>query len=218
MSKIAIVYHFGYGHTEKQAEAVRDGAADVENTKVDFISVDDVDDNWERLAAADAIIFGSPTHMGSVSAPFKEFMDKSSKVWAEQGWKDKIAAGFTNSASQSGDKLATLQQMAVLGAQHSMIWVGLGLLPGNNSSTGSVDDLNELAPNSGQWPSQMPMKGRTRDRLLRILRRQSFWAGEWQKFLAGLRAGQSQSLQPVGSGLPVAISSFLPTLLSGKCG
>ncbi len=149
MSKIAIVYHSGYGHTEKQAEAVRDGAAGVDGAEVDFISVDKVDENWDQLAAADAIIFGSPTYMGSVSAPFKEFMDKSSKVWAEQGWKDKLGAGFTNSAAQSGDKLATLQQMAVLGAQHSMIWVGLGLLPGNHTSTGSVDDLNRIGSSLG---------------------------------------------------------------------
>jgi len=149
MSKIAIVYHSGYGHTEKQAEAVRDGASGVEGAEVDFISVENVDENWDNLANADAIIFGSPTYMGSVSAPFKEFMDKSSKVWAEQGWKDKIAAGFTNSSSQSGDKLATLQQMAVLGAQHSMIWVSLGLMPGNNSSTGSVDDLNRIGSSLG---------------------------------------------------------------------
>ncbi|VAW24991.1 Multimeric flavodoxin WrbA, partial [hydrothermal vent metagenome] len=62
---------------------------------------------------------------------------------------DKLAAGFTNSAAQSGDKLATLQQMAVLGAQHSMIWVGLGLLPGNHTSTGSVDDLNRIGSSLG---------------------------------------------------------------------
>ncbi len=166
MKKIAIVYHSGFGHTLKQAEAVREGAEGVENARVDFISVDDVDENWERLAAADAIIFGSPTYMGSVSAPFKDFMDKSSKVWFEQGWKDKLAAGFTNSSSQSGDKLATLQQMAVLGAQHSMIWVSLGLLPGNNSSTGSVEDINRIGSclgamaqsNADEGPDKGPIK------------------------------------------------------------
>jgi len=149
MKKIAIVYHSGFGHTLKQAEAVRDGAAGVENTEVNFINVDDVDDNWQTLAAADAMIFGTPTYMGTVSAPFKAFMDKSANVWFEQGWKDKLAAGFTNSASQSGDKLATLQSLAVFGAQHSMIWVSLGLLPGNNSSTGSVNDINRIGSSLG---------------------------------------------------------------------
>lgn len=149
MSKIAIIYHSGFGHTKKQAEAVRDGAIKAKATKVDLINVENIDNEWDNLAQADAIIFGSPTYMGAVSAPFKEFMDKSSKVWMEQGWKNKLAAGFTNSSSHSGDKLATLQQMSILAAQHSMIWISLGLLPGNNSSTGSPKDLNRIGSHLG---------------------------------------------------------------------
>ena len=164
MSKIAIVYHSGFGHTQKQAEAVRDGAASINSADVFLVSVEDVDDKWDEINGADAIIFGSPTYMGSASAPFKEFMDKSSKVWFEQGWKNKIAAGFTNSASQSGDKLATLQQLSILAAQHAMIWVGLDLPAGNNSSTGSPDDLNRLGSylgamaqsNSDEGPDKGP--------------------------------------------------------------
>ena len=60
------------------------------------------------------------------------------------GWKDKIAAGFTNSGSRSGDKLSTLMQMALFAAQHGMHWVNLALPPGNCSSTGSEEDLNRL--------------------------------------------------------------------------
>ncbi len=144
MSLIAIVYHSGYGHTAKQAEAVARGALTVAGATAALVKVEDVDRHWTDLEKADAMIFGSPTYMGSASAPFKTFMDASSKAWAAQGWKDKLAAGFTNSASQSGDKLATLQQLAVFAAQHGMIWIGLGLMPGNNSSAGSVDDLNRL--------------------------------------------------------------------------
>ncbi|MGJ8529475.1 flavodoxin family protein [Maritalea sp.] len=149
MSKIAVVYHSGYGHTQKQAEAVRDGASANTNDQVDLIPVDDVDEHWDTLAAADAIIFGSPTYMGGVSAQFKTFADKSSKVWAERGWHNKLAAGFTNSSSQNGDKHSTLQQLSVLAAQHGMLWVPLGLAPGNNSSTGSVDDVNRLGSSLG---------------------------------------------------------------------
>jgi len=149
MSKISIVYHSGYGHTQKQAEAVRDGAAANTNDEVHLIPVDEADDHWDTLAASDAIIFGSPTYMGSVSAQFKTFADKSSKVWFEQGWKDKIAAGFTNSSSQNGDKHSTLQQLSLLAAQHGMLWVSLGQMPGNNSSTGSVEDINRLGSSLG---------------------------------------------------------------------
>ncbi|NCC02764.1 MAG: flavodoxin family protein [Proteobacteria bacterium] len=144
MANIAIVYHSGYGHTESLAHSVKQGAQKVPDTHVLLIEAEKVDDHWEDLRKADAIIFGAPTYMGSASAPFKTFMDKSSKVWIKQEWKDKIAAGFTNSSSQSGDKLNTLVQLVIFAMQHSMVWVGLGLLPGNNSSKGSINDLNRL--------------------------------------------------------------------------
>lgn len=142
--KIAVVYHSGYGHTAEVAKAVARGAAGVEGIDAQLVRVEDIDRHWDDLGAADAIVFGAPTYMGSVSAPFKAFMDASSKVWAGQGWKDKIAAGFTNSASQSGDKFNSLVQLHTFAMQHGMIWVGLDLLPGNNSSKGSVGDLNRL--------------------------------------------------------------------------
>ncbi len=74
----------------------------------------------------------------------KAFMEETSKHWATLKWRDKIAGGFTNSASQSGDKLNTLTDFVIFVMQHGMIWVGLDLLPGNNSSKGSVEDLNRL--------------------------------------------------------------------------
>ncbi len=144
MARIVIAYHSGYGHTAVQAEAVARGARSVPGAAVQLVKVEDAEQHWPDLAAADAIIFGAPTYMGSASAAFKTFMDASSKPWSTQAWKDKIAAGFTNSASQSGDKLSTLQQLAVFAAQHAMVWVGLGLMPGNNSSKGSTEDLNRL--------------------------------------------------------------------------
>ena len=142
--KVAIAYHSGYGHTEVLAQAA---AAGVENAGATAITVSVADPeaiNWQALNEADAIIFGSPTYMGSVSGPFKSFMDASSKIWFEQGWKDKLAAGFTNSSSYSGDKLNSLVQMAVYAAQQGMIWVSLGMMPGNNSSQGSPEDLNRI--------------------------------------------------------------------------
>lgn len=142
--KVAVAYHSGYGHTEVLAQAV---AAGVENAgaKALTVSVADIDKvDWDALNSADAIIFGSPTYMGSVSGQFKTFMDASSKIWFEGGWKDKLAAGFTNSSSQSGDKLNTLIQLSVYAAQQGMNWVSLGLMPGNNSSQGDETDLNRI--------------------------------------------------------------------------
>lgn len=149
MPKIAIVYHSGYGHTATLAKAVQEGALRVPGTVAELVSVEEGEATFDKLSRADAIIFGAPTYMGSASAPFKAFMDSTSKLWMKQAWKDKIAAGFTNSASQSGDKLSTLIEMMLFAMQHGMIWTGLGLLPGNNSSKGSTDDLNRLGSFAG---------------------------------------------------------------------
>ena len=142
--KVAVVYHSGYGHTEAMAKSVATGV-EKSGARVDLVNVTDLESiDWEALKAADALIFGSPTYMGSVSGPFKMFMDATAGIWQEQGWQDKLAAGFTNSASQSGDKLNTLIQLSVFSAQHGMNWVSLGLPPGNNASTRSTNDLNRI--------------------------------------------------------------------------
>lgn len=143
--KVVVVYHSGYGHTKVQAEAVRREAAAIHGVETSLIDTGSYEQHWDTLDGADAIIFGAPTYMAGASAAFKAFLDATSSRWGEQRWKDKLAAGFTNSAGYSGDKLNTLQQFSLFAMQHGMIWVGLGLLPGNHSSQGSAEDLNRLA-------------------------------------------------------------------------
>lgn len=142
----AIVYHSGYGHTETVAKSVERGAAKAGGTTLIKIAADGkiADADWTALNAADAIIFGAPTYMGSASGPFKMFADASSKAWFTQAWKDKVAGGFTNSLSMSGDKLSTLQQMSVLAAQQGMIWVSLGEMPAQQAETPHQRDPNAL--------------------------------------------------------------------------
>ena len=146
MSKIAIVYHSGYGHTKRMAESVATGAG------AELVAIDAegnlTEAQWATLGAADAVIFGSPTYMGSVSWQFKKFADASSKPWFTQAWKNKIGAGFTNSATMNGDKLSTLHYMFTLSQQHSMIWVGTGMMP-NNSKAATRNDLNYVGSYSG---------------------------------------------------------------------
>ncbi|MFB7668997.1 flavodoxin family protein [Kitasatospora sp. NPDC056138] len=144
MTTIAIAYHSGYGHTAVLAEAVARGAA-AGGAEVVRIAVDTItEEQWAQLDAADAIVFGAPTYMGTASGAFHTFAEATSKRWFTLAWKDKLAAGFTNSASKSGDKLHTLQFFSVLAAQHGMQWIGLGLHPGWNSTTASEDDINRL--------------------------------------------------------------------------
>ncbi|AOW12883.1 NADPH-dependent FMN reductase [Hydrogenophaga crassostreae] len=146
MSKVVVVFHSGYGHTHRMAQSVADGA------QAELLAID-ADGNlpeggWELLNEADAIIMGSPTYMGSVSWQFKKFADASSKPWFSQAWKDKIAAGFTNSAGMNGDKLSTLNTLFTLAMQHGMIWVSQGLMPSNTKGA-QRNDVNYLVSYSG---------------------------------------------------------------------
>lgn len=149
MTNVAVVYHSGFGHTKALAEAVGKGAGLVSGTKVSLIPVAEAEAREAELDAADAIIFGSPTYMGGVSADFAKFKDWTSKRWMTRAWQDKIASGFTTSASWGGDKQNTLYQLLTLASQHGMVWVGLGLPPGNNHSKGSTDDLNRTGASIG---------------------------------------------------------------------
>ncbi len=146
MAKVVVVFHSGYGHTQRMAQSVAAGA------HAELLAID-ADGNlpeggWDTLAAADAIIFGSPTYMGSVSWQFKKFADASSKPWYAQLWKDKIFGGFTVSANVNGDKFSTLHYFMTLAMQHGGIWVGTGLNY-NNTKASNRNDINYLASSGG---------------------------------------------------------------------
>jgi NAD(P)H dehydrogenase (quinone) len=163
-TSIAVVYHSASGRTRALAEAVVRGAkqanaADAAEAVVHLLSVEQAMRAHAVLAGADAIIFGCPTYMGSASAQFKAFMDSTSAVWALQGWRDKLAAGFTHSAAPSGDKLGTLTQLAVFAAQHGMVWVGLGLPPTYAAAESADDDRNRLGSHLGAMAQSRPGGG-----------------------------------------------------------
>ena len=122
MSKTVVVYHSGYGHAQRIAQFVAEGA------DAQLIAIDAegnlTEAQWVDVNAADAIILGSPTYMGTVSWQFKKFADATSKQWMSRAWKDKVAGGFTISSNMSGDKLTTIQYFITLTMQLGMIWVG----------------------------------------------------------------------------------------------
>ncbi|MFK7885208.1 MAG: flavodoxin family protein [Phycisphaerales bacterium] len=137
MTRIVVVYHTGFGHTEAVANSILQGANTIQGIDAALINTDDLPDpgsdrklgpEWDELHSADALIFGCPTYMGTVSAGFKRFMDASGTVWFEQRWRDKLAAGFTVASGLSGDKLNTLMAINVFAAQHSMVWVSQGIM------------------------------------------------------------------------------------------
>ena len=146
MPGIVVVYYSGFGHTEKIAEAVADAAGAA------LLRIDGDGDvpagGWEQLDSADALIFGSPTYMGAPSWQFKRFAEASSARWAADAWRDKVAAGFTNSATLNGDKFLTLMYMFTLSQQHNMFWVGSGMHAANTKASTRAD-INNLGGYAG---------------------------------------------------------------------
>jgi NAD(P)H dehydrogenase (quinone) len=146
MTQTVVVYHSGYGHTQRVAQAVAEGAS------AELIAIDaegNVSEaGWASLNAADAIIFGTPTYMGGPSWQFKKFADATSKAWFTSAWKDKVFGGFTNSASFSGDKQVTLIYLQTLASQQGGIWVSLGHMP-SNTKAATRNDINNLGGSVG---------------------------------------------------------------------
>jgi NAD(P)H dehydrogenase (quinone) len=141
---VAVAYHSGFGHTAVLADAVAAGAREA-GADVSVVGVDRMSDEvWDILDGSDGIVFGTATYMGNVSAGFQTFAEQTGRRCMNGTWRDKVAAGFTNSGAKSGDKLNTLVSLSVFAAQHHMHWVNLGLGPGWNSSTGTENDLNRL--------------------------------------------------------------------------
>ncbi|RYD24139.1 MAG: flavodoxin family protein [Verrucomicrobiaceae bacterium] len=134
---IAIIHHSGSGHTTEMARAVAEGAHSV-GVRIYEHQIRDEDfkgGRWlneqvlAQLDEADAIITGSPTYMGGVSAQLKAFMDATSPRYLQRKWVDKIGAAFTVSGLPSGDKLNMLVTCATFALQHGMIWVGVAESP-----------------------------------------------------------------------------------------
>ena len=148
MTTVAIVYHSGYGHTAVLAEQIAQGVRDAGQTPV-LLHIENAAQDFtpfiDQITEADAVVFGAPTYMGDVSGVFKVFADATSAVFATGGWKDKLAAGFTNSHSFAGDKGHALASLTILAAQHGMNWINLGIpSPAVTAAERGPDTLNRV--------------------------------------------------------------------------
>jgi NAD(P)H dehydrogenase (quinone) len=152
--KIVIVYHSVTGTTARLAEAIAAGCHSVTAVDLQLLRIEGKDITQgryknsavlETIDQADAVIFGSPTFMGSVSAQFKAFADATAgDHWGEQLWSDKVAAGFTVGTGYCGDTLHSLHYLQILAAQHGMLWTGLDL-----AGAGDVKAPNRLGAQAG---------------------------------------------------------------------
>jgi NAD(P)H dehydrogenase (quinone) len=141
--KISIVYHSGFGHTKVVAEHIAKGI-DPNGKEVLLLKAEEATTRLDELNDADAIVFGSPTYFGTVSAEFKKFMESTGNIWYRQLWKNKLAAGFTNSSTKNGDKLNTLNSLAIFAAQHGMMWAPLGIMPAYHDDGTQAEEPNGM--------------------------------------------------------------------------
>lgn len=155
MNKIALIYHSAHGHTRHIATHVAEGARKVAGVAVELLEADDVAKRPDALVVYDGLILGSPTYLGGVSGPFKNFMDATGRLWQTQRLKGKLAAGFTVSSLPSGDKQSTLMSMFVFSMQHGMLWVGNPILPEQHAGVPYEEAANRL----GSWSGLMAQAG-----------------------------------------------------------
>ena len=169
-ANIQVVYFSANNHTHLMAEAFAEGVRNAGGTP-DLYRVqgsDIVEGRWkdpggivDKLRAADAIVLGSPTYMGTVAAQVKAVIDALGGEWFKLSFKDKVAGGFTHSSSPSGDKVSTLEYMSLHAAQHMMIWVGNGTMPARY--TGEDHEKNHLGGFKGVMAQQNPEEGEDAD-------------------------------------------------------
>ncbi|TFY96748.1 flavodoxin family protein [Ramlibacter rhizophilus] len=155
MKQLAVIYHSAQGNTRRIAQLVAEGARSTPGVGCDLLRAEDLVGAPERLLAYDGFVFGSPTYLGGVSAPFKSFMDATGRLWKSHALKGRLAAGFTVSALPSGDKQSTLLSMFVFAMQHGMVWVGNAILPEQHAGVPYDEAANRL----GSWSGLMAQAG-----------------------------------------------------------
>ena len=145
--KIQVVFYSMYGHIYAMAEAVAQGAREVEGADVTLYQVPElvpaeVLENSgaaaarkafahvptavpEKLAEADAVIFGTPTRFGNMCAQMRNFLDQTGPLWANGALIGKVGSVFTATATQHGGQETTLTSFHTTLLHHGMVIVGV---------------------------------------------------------------------------------------------
>ena len=161
MAKVLVLYHSFYGHIEAMAGAVAQGARSVAGSTVDLKRVPETvpADVFKgaggkadvfaaiaqpaELANYDAIIFGSPTRFGNVTAQMRTFIDQTGGLWAKGALVGKVGSVFTSSATQHGGQESTILTFIPTLLHHGMIVVGL---PYSEQRQTGLDEIKGGSP------------------------------------------------------------------------
>lgn len=135
MTKVLVLYYSTYGHIAQMADAVAEGAREA-GAEVDVRRVPDLAGTQvarpdaptlsvEELANYDAIVIGTGTRFGRMSAPMAAFLDQAGGLWASGALNGKVGAAFTSSATQHGGQETTLFSIITNLLHFGMTVVGL---------------------------------------------------------------------------------------------
>jgi NAD(P)H dehydrogenase (quinone) len=180
--KIQVIFYSMYGHLYRMAEAVAEGARKVAGAEVMLYQVAELvpEETLERtgakaaraafahipvakpavMAEADAILFGSPTRFGNMTAQMRNFLDQTGQMWVQGTLVGKVASVFTSTATQNGGQETTITSFHSTLLHHGMIIVGVpytcaGLMNMNEITGGSPYGAGTLAGMDGKrWPTE----------------------------------------------------------------
>ena len=163
--KVKIVFYSMYGHVYRMAEAVAEGAREVEGVEVELLQVPELipDEVLAKSGAkkareafahipvakvndlvdADAIIFGTPTRFGNMCAQMRNFLDQTGGIFAKNALVGKVGSVFTSSATQHGGQETTIITFYITLLHHGMVIVGL---PYSESRQSTMDEITGGSP------------------------------------------------------------------------
>lgn len=142
MTKVLVLYYSSFGHTEKMAEAIAEGARET-GAKVSVKRVretapkeivesagfktdsDHPECDVEELPQYDAIVIGTPTRYGNMCSQMQAFWDATASIWQKGKLVGKVGGGFTSTASQHGGNESTLFAIHKTLLHQGMVVVGL---------------------------------------------------------------------------------------------
>jgi NAD(P)H dehydrogenase (quinone) len=145
--KLLIVFYSTYGHVYQMAQAIVEGARQVPGVEIEMrrvpetlpldvlqamgaveaqktfahIPVAEVNE----LAAADAIVFGTPTRFGNMCGQMRQFLDATGQLWQQGALVGKVGSVFASTGTQHGGQESTILSFHTTLLHQGMVVVGL---------------------------------------------------------------------------------------------
>lgn len=163
--QVQIIFYSMYGHVYRMAEAVAEGARQVDEAKVGLWQVEELvplevlkrtgadqarrvfahvpTAQPEQMVEADALIFGTPTRFGMMCAQMRNFLDRTGQLWAQGSLIGKVGSVFTSTATQHGGQETTLTSFHTTLLHHGMVIVGL---PYSAAGQSTLDEISGGSP------------------------------------------------------------------------